>query len=98
MTTQHTFSSGEKVSLLHRFALKLEVGERFVEVDFEQALQPGVERLIHERSIQVWKTPRGDIPISAAERSAILERVIEYCRIKELTYRVVPANDGSASN
>lgn len=93
MTTKHTFASGEKVSLLHRFALKLEIGERFVEVGFEQAFEPGVERLIHEGSIQVWKTLQGDVPVTAAERSAILERVIQYCKIKELTYRVVRATD-----
>lgn len=91
MTTKHAFPGGEKASLLHRFALKLEVGERFVEIGFEQAFEPGVERLIHEGSIRVWKTPQGDVPVSAAERSAILERVIEYCKIKELTYRVVNA-------
>jgi hypothetical protein len=55
MTTKHTFSGGENVSLLHRFALELEIGERFVEVGFEQAFEHGVERLIHEGSIQVWK-------------------------------------------
>lgn len=94
MTTKHTFLNGDKVSLLHRFALKLEAGERFVEIGFEQAFEPGVERLIHEGSIQVWKTPQGDVPVSSAERSVILERVIEYCKIKELTYRVVRASSG----
>jgi hypothetical protein len=93
MTTKHTFVNGVKVSLLHRFALKLEIGQRFVEVGFEQAFEPGVERLIHEGSIRVWKTRQGDVPVTAAERSAILERVVEYCKIKELTYRVVRATD-----
>ena len=95
MTTKHTFPGGEKASLLHRFALKLEVGERFVEVGFEQAFEPGVERLIHEGSIRVWKTQQGDLSVSSAERSAILERVIEYCKIKELTYRVVRSSGGT---
>jgi hypothetical protein len=93
MTTKHTFPDGAKVSLLHRFALKLKVGDRVVEVGFEQAFEPGVERLIHEGSIMVWKTPQGDVPITPAERSVILERLIEYCKIKELTYRVVGVGD-----
>jgi hypothetical protein len=96
MTTKHTFPGGEKVSLLHRFALKLEVGGRFVEVGFEQAFEPGVERLIHEDSIRVWKTPQGDVPVTAAERAVILARVIEYCKLKELTYRVIGSSGGPA--
>jgi hypothetical protein len=94
MTTKHTFPDGAKASLLHRFALKLEVGERIVEIGFEQAFEPGVERLIHQGSIQVWKTPQGDVAATAAEKAAILERVIEYCKIKELTYRVVDIGGG----
>lgn len=91
MTTKHTFPDGAKASLLHRYALKLQIGERFVEIGFEQAFEPGVEWLIHENTIQVWRTPQGDVPVTSAERSAILGRVVEYCRIKELTYRVVGA-------
>ena len=94
ITTKHTFPGGEKASLLHRFALKLVIGERFVEIGFEQAFELGVERLIHEDSIRVWKTPQGDVPVSPAERSVILERVIEYCKIKELTCRVAGASGG----
>ena len=62
-----------------------------MEIGFEQALEPGVDRLIHEGTIQVWRTPQGDVPVTPAERSAIVERVIEYCKIKEMTYRVVRA-------
>jgi hypothetical protein len=93
MTTKYTCLTGEKVSILHRFALKIEVGSRFVEVGFEQALEPGVERLIHEESIKTWKTPEGDVPVAASERKYIIARVQEYCEAKGLRYRVVSTGD-----
>jgi hypothetical protein len=89
ITTKHTFPGGEKASLLHRSAMKLEVGARFVEVGFEQAFEPGIERLIHEDSIQAWRTAQGDVPVTPAERAYILDRVVEYCKIKNLSYRIV---------
>lgn len=89
MTTKHTFPTGEKISLLHRSALKLAAGERFVEIGFEQACEPGIARLIHEDSILAWKTPQGDVSVTTAEKAIILELVIEYCKIKKLTYRVL---------
>lgn len=89
MTTKHNFPDGAKASLLHRYALKIEIGDRAVEIGFEQALEPGIERLIHEGTISVWKTPQGDVPVTAIERATVLAKVVEYCKIKELTYRVV---------
>ena len=60
-----------------------------MDLGFEQALEPGVDRLIHEGSIRIWNGPRGDTHVTSAERSEILARVEEYCRVKGLTYRVI---------
>jgi hypothetical protein len=89
LTTRHTFDDGAKASVLHRYALRLEVGDRTIDIGFEQALEPGVDRLIHGGSIQAWDTPAGGLPVAANERAEILARVIHYCEVKGLTYRVV---------
>ena len=89
LTTTHTFPDGARVSLLHKYALRYESGGRSVEVGFEQALEPAVDRLIHENSIVSWVGPAGETSVTIAERTQILARLEEYCRAKGLTYRVV---------
>jgi hypothetical protein len=89
LTTRHVFDDGAKMSVLHRYALRLEVSGRSVDIGFEQALEPGVDRLIHEESILVWNGSEGELAVTPAEREAILEKVEEYCKAKRLTYRVI---------
>lgn len=89
ITTKHSFADGVKISLLHRYALQLEKDGRAIEVGFEQARQPGIDRLIHRESILVWKTKGPEEPVTLDERSEIVARIEEYCRLKGLTFRVV---------
>jgi hypothetical protein len=89
LTTKHRFADGAKMSVLHRYALRLEIGGRVVDFGFEQALEPGVDRLIHEGSILKWVGPSGEMIVTPAERAAVVAKAEEYCRVKGLAYRVV---------
>ena len=89
LTTKHKFRDGSTLSFLHKYALRYQAGDRSAAVGFEQAFEPGVDRLIHESSILTWMGPRGDMAVTPAERADILAKVEEYCRVKALTYRVV---------
>src|SRR5256885_1269305 len=92
ITTSHKFSDGAMMSVLHKYSLRYDLGERHVEIGFEQASEPGIDRLIHEGTIVEWVASNGAVAtVSAPERSEILARVAEYCRLKGLAYRVVKA-------
>jgi hypothetical protein len=89
ITTKHRYADGAKMSVLHRYALRYEIGDRVVDFGFEQALEPGVDRLIHESSILKWIGPSGEMIVTSFERVEVVARAEEYCRVKGLTYRVV---------
>lgn len=89
ITTRHRFADGAKISLAHRYALFFEAGDRSVTIGFEQALEPGIGRLIHRQTIRTWQTPSGDILVTEVERDEIIECIKQYCDIKGFTYRVV---------
>lgn len=89
ITTKHCFADGAKMTVLHRYALRFEIGDRVVDFGFEQALEPDIDRLIHERSILKWIDPSGEMIVTPVERQAVVARAEEYCRIKGLKYRVV---------
>jgi hypothetical protein len=77
------------MSVLHRYALQFALGERSINIGFEQAFEPGVDRLIHEESIVQWNEPIGEA-VTPEERIATLGRVEQYCAAKGLSYRIVP--------
>jgi hypothetical protein len=89
LTTKHTFPDGTRISVIHRYALRYQVGERSVDIGFEQALEHGIDRLIHEASISTWSGPGGESAVTGAERAEISAKVKEYCRAKGLTFQVI---------
>lgn len=94
-TTKHRFADGATMSVLHRYALRFERDGWSIDIGFEQALEPGVNRLVHESSIAEWNGTDGRKPVTSQERADVLARVKEYCLAKSMTYRVVPAGDAA---
>lgn len=92
--TRHTFSDGWQIRSLHRYALEVIAGERRIDVGFEAAYEPGIDRLIHEHTIRVWRTRTGEVPVTATERAEVMKRLIEYCSARGMTYRVVQSEGG----
>ena len=88
LTTKHKFPDGATLRELHRYALRFELGNRSVDIGFEQALEHGVDRLIHEESVVQWNGSNGEA-VTPEERAAIIDRVRQYCAVKGLTYRIV---------
>lgn len=88
-TTKYRFPDGVRVSVLHRYALRIEMNERQFSIGFERALEPGVGRLIHENSIEVLSAKNGVKGVASGEAAEILSRVVRYCEVKGLTYRIV---------
>lgn len=90
-TTRHRFPDGGEIVLLHRYALRYIANDgREFSIGFEQALEPGVDRLIHPASIEAVG-PAHSVQISEQERTELLARVLDYCSAKRFTYRVVDA-------
>ncbi len=87
LTTDHRFADGAYISLIHRYALRYQIEGRSVEVGFEAALEPGIDRLIHEETIVRWDGTQDEV--TQAERGDVIRRIEEYCRLKGLTYRIV---------
>jgi hypothetical protein len=75
--------------VLHRYALRFERKDWVIDIGFEQALEPGVDRLIHEKSIELWRSALGQRPVTADEKAELLSLVKEYCEAKRIRYRVV---------
>ncbi len=74
--------------VLHRYALRFEIDGRSIDIGFEQALEPGVDRLIHEDSILLWNASGKETNVTSTERAAILARVEQYCAVKGFAYRI----------
>jgi len=84
------FDDGDRLALLHRYAIRYCRDDKYVDIGFEQAIEPDIDRLIHESSISEWAKSGNIIgKVSDKERDEILDRIMKYCHDKHLTYRVV---------
>ena len=90
ITTRYSFNDGAKIILLHKYALRLEINNRTIDMGFERPLEPNIDRLIHEESLMQWITPGGILQVTPSERIEIIERIKQYCLAKGFTYRIVP--------
>ena len=74
----------------HRYALVVEIGQESFSIGFESALEPGVDRLIHPKTMERVNhdhtTKNNLLP---SEKSAVLSLVLRYCEKNKLTYRIV---------
>lgn len=88
-TTRKRYEDGSIVKELHRYALRYERGERTVDVGFERALEPDVDRLIHLEAFRHWNPPYEKELITSEERDGIIKKIGKYCDAKGLTYRYI---------
>ena len=89
LKTRHQFPDGGEIQPVSRHVLRcFSKNGRTLTVGIEQALEPGVDRLIHPRSIESVG-PSAGVPVSQEERDELLARVVDYCEAKRLRYRIV---------
>lgn len=92
-TTRKNFEDGSVLKELHRYALRYESKERSIDIGFEQALEPDVDRLVHLETIHRWNSPHDQQPLTSDERKDILSKIKAYCEEKRLTYRLIGSLD-----
>lgn len=97
MTTRMVFDDGSEMELLHRYALRYRQADRTMDIGFELALEPNVDRLIHAETISRWNDPHKNEIADEAERRKILSRVEEYCRAKKFPFRTLSLPEGPDS-
>ena len=84
------FADGSSLTEIHQYCIRyVDADGRFVDIGFEAAVEPEVDNLIHESTIERWSLPQGQL-ISPADRARIMTRLVEYCESHSLRFRVVP--------
>jgi len=87
-STIQNFSDGSKLHILHRYALRYEKETHSLDIGFEMALESGVDRIIHSKSIYKWNFPHEAELLSLAEQKDILEKIKFYCESRNLAFRI----------
>jgi len=88
-STRHRFNDGSMLRTLHRYALRYEINGRKLDIGFEQALEPQIDRLIHLNTISHWNPPDDQCMLTDDEKRDVLKKISEYCKGKALTYKLV---------
>jgi hypothetical protein len=92
LSTRHRFSDGGEMSPVSRMALRYIAADgRTFTIGFEQALESGIDRLVHPQSIERVGVEQ-TVPISEEERTELLARVADYCHAKQLKYQLQKAS------
>lgn len=86
---RQSFNDGSSLWVLHRYALRYELNGRILDIGFEQALEPSIDRLIHVNTILHWNVPNDQIMLTDEEKRDVVEKILEYCNVRALTYKLV---------
>lgn len=90
ITTRYRYADGARMAVLHKYAVRFEFAGRWVDFGFEQALEPGIDRLIHADSMLNWNSLDGsEVAVSAGDKADLISRAEEYCRAKGFTFRII---------
>jgi hypothetical protein len=86
-TTRKRFPDGSIIMEVHRYAIRYVIGDRSVDVGFEQAFEPGVDRLIHLGAVRHWNAPHDREVMAVADQNDLVQKLQSYCRDKRLRCR-----------
>lgn len=87
-TTKKNFNDGSSLYTIHRYALRYEKNGCFVDIGFEQALESGVDRLVHIKNIKYWDSALENELLSVMDYDEIIKKIDLYCVEKHLTYKL----------
>jgi hypothetical protein len=79
---------GTVVEVMHRYALRIKYLGHDYSIGFEIACEDKVDRLIHPNSIERINIEGSTPVVSEEERVTLVSKVVEYCRLNRLTYRI----------
>lgn len=88
-SARQSFDDGSNLFVLHRYALRYAMDGHTLDIGFEQALEPGIDRLIHVNTITHWSAPNEQVMLTDDEKRDVVEKIQEYCNVRALSYRLV---------